>query len=88
MLFPQGVQALRPQTVEPTCSLEVESHHVTAHRPQWVGVIVGGFHALSFRVDSTQSFAVVLQEVPGAALSWYLVLHEGADLFVGVLLCR
>lgn len=60
---------------------------MTANGPQWVRVIVGGLHTLAFWVDATQSLVVVLQEVLGAALSWHLVLHEGADLFVGVTVC-
>lgn len=61
---------------------------MTAHSPQWVGVVVGRLHALAFRVDATQGFAVVLQEVFGAVLPWNLVLHEGADLLVAVAVCR
>ena len=61
---------------------------MTAESPQWVWVIVGRFYTLAFWVDPTQSFAVVLQEILGAALSRYLVLHEGADLFVAVAFYR
>lgn len=70
-----------------TCSLKVESHHVTAEGPQRVGVVVGRLHALALRVDATQRLAVVAQELPGAALPRHLVLHEGADLLVGVAVC-
>lgn len=61
---------------------------MTANSPQWVRVVVGGLHTLAFWVDTTQSLAIVLQEVLGSALSWRLVLHEGADLFIAVTVCR
>lgn len=67
-----------------TCSLEVERHHMAADSPQRVRVIVGRLHTLTFWVDPTQCFAVVLQEAFGATLSRYLVLHKGANLFVAV----
>lgn len=67
-----------------TCSLEVESYHMAANGPQWVRVIVGGLHTLAFRIDPAQCFAVVQQEVFGAALSRYLVFHKGSYLFVAV----
>lgn len=57
---------------------------MTASCPQWVGVIVRRLHTLTLWVDPTQSLAVVLQEVFGAALSRCLVLHKGADLLVAV----
>lgn len=57
---------------------------MTASGPERVGVVVGRLHALAFRVDSTQRFTVVEQEVFGTALSRRLVLDKGADLFVGV----
>lgn len=71
-----------------TCCLVVKSHHVAADAPQWKRVVVGRLHTLPFWVDTTQGLAVVLQEVLGAALSWRLVLNEGADLFVAVTVCR
>lgn len=71
-----------------TCSLKVEGHHVTANNPQRVRVIVGRFHTLAFGVDTSQSLAVVLQELCGAALSWRLVLRKGADLCVVVRVWR
>lgn len=43
-----------------TCSLEVESHHMAANSPQWVRVIVGGLHALTFWIDPAKCFAVIL----------------------------
>ena len=61
---------------------------MAAPGPQGVGVVVGGLHPLALWVDAAQSLAVVLQEVVGAALPRHLVLHKGADLFVGVTLCR
>lgn len=67
-----------------TCSLVVQSHHVTASCPQRVGVVVGRLHTLAFRVDPTERFPVVEKEVSGATLSRRLVLDKRADLFVVV----
>lgn len=61
---------------------------MTANGPQWVRVIVGGLHTLAFGVNTTQSPTVVLYEVLGTALSRRLVLHERADLFVAIRVCR
>ncbi len=36
-----------------TCSLVVESHHVTANSPQWIRIVVGGLYTLTFGVDPT-----------------------------------
>lgn len=60
---------------------------MTAESPERKRVVVGRLHALAFGIDPTQSFAVVTQKVFGAALSWYLILHKGADLFVAVAVC-
>ena len=84
-VVPSGIAAQKNYC---TCSLEVESHHVTASGPQWIRVIVGGFYTLAFWIDTTQSLAIVLQEVFGAALAWCLVLNEGADFFIAVTICR
>lgn len=61
---------------------------MTADGPHGVGVVVGGLHALRLGVNATQSLAVVLQELLGAALVGQLVLYEGAHLLVGVAVCR
>lgn len=61
---------------------------MTANGPQWVRVVVGGLHTLAFGVNTAQSLTVVLHKLLGTALPWRLVLHEGADLFVAMGLCR
>lgn len=57
---------------------------MTADGPQRVGVIVGGLHTLTFGIDPAQRFAVVQQELFGAALCRHLSFHKGSDLFVAV----
>lgn len=61
---------------------------MTAKRPKRVRVIVGRLHTLAFGINAAQSLTVILHKVLGAALSWCLVLHIGADLFVGIAVCR
>lgn len=48
-----------------------------------MGVIVGGVHSLAFGVDAAQGFAVIHQELEWPDFAGNLILHKGADLFVG-----
>ena len=70
-----------PQAVPLTRSLKIECHHLGATQPETEGIVVGGVHPLSLRVNAGQSLLIVLQEIdgflPDDAVS--LRLHKGTD---------